>query len=139
MCAFARVIIICNLQKNIKARKTAHTGTAYASPPYGGSGFRLARSFRCASFPRQPSPPILAGNGSWGDTVHLLPHKREWILPDSLPRAGFFARKIQWKKLWKKSTGNRPYEGLGRGKCCCGLTQTASCFIMRMGVLYVCV
>jgi hypothetical protein len=38
---------------------TAHNRTVYASPPVGGSGFRVARSFRYAPFPRHTSPTFL--------------------------------------------------------------------------------
>jgi hypothetical protein len=34
---------------------TAHNRTVYASPPVGGSGYGLPRSFRFAPFPRQTS------------------------------------------------------------------------------------
>jgi hypothetical protein len=35
------------------------TGLYMLRRPLGGSGFRLARSFRFASFPRQPPPTFL--------------------------------------------------------------------------------
>jgi hypothetical protein len=44
--------IICYKKQWIKKGYTASNGTVCASPPVGGSGFRAARSFRRAPFPR---------------------------------------------------------------------------------------
>jgi hypothetical protein len=38
---------------------TAHNRSVYASPPYGGSGFQSARSFRYATLPRLLPPTFL--------------------------------------------------------------------------------
>jgi hypothetical protein len=45
---------------------TAHNRTVYASPPEGGSGFREARSFRFASFPRLTPPTFLQALETYG-------------------------------------------------------------------------
>jgi hypothetical protein len=37
---------------------TAHNRSVYASPPVGSSGFRVARSFRYAPFPRHCSGTV---------------------------------------------------------------------------------
>jgi hypothetical protein len=39
-----------------KAEKTSPNRSVSASPPVGGSGFRVARSFRYAPFPRHTPP-----------------------------------------------------------------------------------
>jgi hypothetical protein len=44
-------IIVINIDI-IKAKITSPNMTVYAAPAVGGLGFRSARSFRCAPFPR---------------------------------------------------------------------------------------
>jgi hypothetical protein len=46
-------------KKEKRKSPTALNRTVYASPPVGGSGYVLARSFRYASFPRQNSATFL--------------------------------------------------------------------------------
>jgi hypothetical protein len=42
--------------RKCKAAATSHNRIVYASPPVGGSGYVLARSFRYAPFPRHTPP-----------------------------------------------------------------------------------
>jgi hypothetical protein len=56
-CSFGYYTISCVINKsNIKAIFTSPNTPACASPPYGGSAYATARSFRYAPFPRHTPP-----------------------------------------------------------------------------------